>query len=37
MTCFMCKGQLEDKKTTFMADLGNCIVIVKRFTGIACH
>lgn len=36
MACFMCKGQLEDKKTTFMADLGNCIVIVKNVPSQVC-
>ena len=36
MSCFMCKGQLEDKKTTFMADLGNCIVIVKNVPSQVC-
>ena len=28
--CFMCKGILENKLTTFMVDLGSCIVIVKN-------
>ena len=28
--CFMCKGNLENKLTTFMVDLGSCIVIVKN-------
>ena len=36
MTCFMCKGQLEDKITTFMVDLGNCIVIVKNVPSQVC-
>ena len=27
MNCFMCKGDLEDKKTTFMVELDNCIII----------
>ena len=30
MNCFMCKGDLEDKKTTFMVELDNCIIIIKN-------
>ena len=30
MKCFMCKGSLEDKFTTLMVDLDNCIVIIKN-------
>ena len=36
MSCFMCKGTLEDKLTTFMVDLGNCIVIVKNVPSQVC-
>lgn len=36
MKCFMCKGGLEDKLTTFMIDLGNCIVIVKNVPSQVC-
>ena len=32
----MCKGTLEDKLTTFMVDLGNCIVIVKNVPSQVC-
>nr|WP_293661548.1 type II toxin-antitoxin system MqsA family antitoxin [uncultured Phascolarctobacterium sp.] len=32
----MCKGMLEDKATTFMADLGNCIVIIKNVPSQVC-
>ncbi|WP_307761225.1 YgiT-type zinc finger protein [uncultured Phascolarctobacterium sp.] len=34
--CFMCKGSLEDKTTTFMADLGSCIVIIKNVPSQVC-
>ena len=34
MTCFFCKGSMKDDTTTYMADLGNCIVIVKK---VPCH
>lgn len=27
MNCLMCKGDLEDKKTTYMVELNNCIII----------
>ena len=37
MNCFMCKGRLEDKTTTFMADLQNCIVIVKNVPSQVCR
>jgi YgiT-type zinc finger domain-containing protein len=36
MCCFMCKGSLEDKLTTFMVDVGNCIVIVKNVPSQVC-
>lgn len=32
----MCKGHLENKLTTFMVDLGNCIVIVKNVPSQVC-
>jgi YgiT-type zinc finger domain-containing protein len=34
MNCFLCKGKLQDSTTTYMADLGNIIVIVKN---VPCH
>ena len=37
MTCFMFKGDMEEKKTTFMVDLGNCIVIVKDVPSHVCR
>lgn len=36
MNCFVCKGILEDKTTTFMVDLGKCIVIVKNVPSQVC-
>jgi len=36
MNCFVCKGIIEDKPTTFMVDLGNCIVIVKNVPSQVC-
>lgn len=28
--CFYCKGDLIESTTTYMEDLGNCIVIIKN-------
>ena len=36
MKCFMCKGYLVNKPTTFFADLGECIVIVKNVPSQVC-
>lgn len=30
MTCFYCKGSMKPSTTTYMEDLGNCIVIIKN-------
>ncbi len=32
----MCKGNLIDKPTTFFADLGDCIVIIKNVPSQVC-
>ncbi len=37
MECFYCKGKLEKKNTTFMVDVGNCIVIVKNVPSMVCR
>ncbi len=34
--CFMCKGNLEEKLTTYMVDLENCILIVKNVPSWVC-
>ena len=36
MKCFMCKGSMNDKQTTFMVDIGNCIVIIKNAPSQVC-
>jgi YgiT-type zinc finger domain-containing protein len=36
MKCFMCKGSLNDKQTTFMVDIENCIIIVKNVPSQVC-
>ena len=36
MNCFMCKGALEEKKTTFMVDLEDHIIIIKDVPSYVC-
>ena len=36
MSCFMCKGSCDDKLTTFLVDVENCIVIVKNVPSQVC-
>lgn len=36
MKCLLCKGHIEDKLTTFMVDLNNCIIIVKNVPSQVC-
>ena len=36
MKCFMCKGSLTDKPTTFMVDIDRCIIIVKNVPSQVC-
>lgn len=36
MTCFMCKGKTQNSFSTFTADIGNCIVIVKNVPSQIC-
>ena len=36
MTCFFCKGTMEDGTTTHFADLGTCIVIIKSVPCNTC-
>lgn len=34
--CFFCKGEMEAATTTFMSDLGTCIVIIKNVPCLKC-
>ncbi len=36
MECFLCKGKLENKNTTFMVELNNCIIIIKNVPSQVC-
>ena len=33
----MCKGQIEDKSTTFMVEIEKCIIIVKNVPSQVCR
>ena len=34
MTCFFCKGKMEDGFTTDTTDLGTCVVVIRN---VPCH
>jgi YgiT-type zinc finger domain-containing protein len=36
MTCFMCKGSVQEGFSTFTAAMGGCIVIVKNVPSRVC-
>ena len=36
MTCFMCKGSIKEGFSTFTADMGNCIVVIKNVPSRVC-
>jgi YgiT-type zinc finger domain-containing protein len=36
MTCFMCKGSVRDGVSTFTADIGGCIVVIKNVPSRVC-
>ena len=36
MTCFMCKGSVSEGFSTFTADMGNCIVVIKNVPSSVC-
>lgn len=36
MNCFMCKGDLIDKKVNYMVDLDNTIIIIKNVPAKVC-
>ena len=36
MTCFSCRGHLEDKLTSFMVEVDNCTIIVKGVPSQVC-
>jgi len=36
MLCFMCKGTVQDGFSTFTADMGGCIVVIKNVPSGIC-
>lgn len=36
MNCFMCKGELEEKKVNYMVDLKETIIIIKKVPAKVC-
>jgi len=36
MSCFLCKGNMEDKAVTHTVDFGSCIVIVRSVPAMVC-
>ncbi|MDR2924208.1 MAG: type II toxin-antitoxin system MqsA family antitoxin [Treponema sp.] len=36
MTCFMCKGNVQEGFSTFTADMGGCIVVIKNVPSRVC-
>ncbi len=37
MTCFICKGDTEDKRKTYVANLDRCVIIVKNVPAMVCR
>lgn len=37
MKCFMCKGTLEDKYTSVIVEMANCIIIIKNVPSQVCR
>ena len=36
MNCFMCKGELENKETTYMAEVDKSVIIIKNVPSQVC-
>ena len=34
MKCFFCKGPMENGFTTYVADLGTCVIVIRN---VPCH
>jgi len=37
MICFMCKGNLQEGFSTFTADMGGCIIVIKNVPSRICE
>jgi YgiT-type zinc finger domain-containing protein len=36
MICFMCKGTVQEGFSTFTADMGSCIIVIKNVPSSVC-
>lgn len=36
MKCFYCKGDMQEQLTNYIADLDNCIIIIKNVPSLVC-
>jgi len=36
MNCFMCKGNVRDGFSTFTADMGGCVIVIKNVPSRVC-
>lgn len=36
MTCMFCKGDLKDELTNYIADLGQCIIVIRNVPTQVC-
>ena len=36
MKCLYCKGELENKQTNYIADLGECVIVVRNVPTQVC-
>jgi len=37
MNCFMCKGKVREGFSTFTADMGGCIIVIKNVPSRVCE
>ena len=36
MTCFMCKGDVQEGFSTFTTDMNGCVVVIKKVPSFIC-
>ena len=37
MNCYLCKGKMAESKTSYMLDLGNCVIVVRNVPCFKCE
>jgi len=37
MTCFMCKGMVQDGSSTFTVDMDGCVIVIKKVPSGICN